>query len=135
MKRVLLALVDGIFFQYARATTAVADAEDGTVDTQVGVVGAVELVVVGCLCQLGSTIGQGREREGLVNGGDGERGHAVATEYQHAAIAVVAAILRTGIVGIGGAYLVLIPADRTGGKAVGVVLPRTTTIPLYIIVL
>ena len=135
MQGMLLALVNGIFLQYARATTAVADAEDGTVDTQVGVVEAVELVVVGCLCQLGSTIGQGREREGLVNGGDGERGHAVATEYQHAAIAVVAAILRTGIVSVGGANLVLVPTNRTRGEAVGVVLPWTTTIPLYIIVL
>lgn len=61
MQSVNLALVDGVFLEYAGTAAAIADAEDGTVDREIDVVGLAELVVVGCFCQLLCAIGQSRE--------------------------------------------------------------------------
>lgn len=61
-------LIDTILLQYARAARAVAETHDGTVDTEIGLALILEFVVVSLAGDVLSRIGQGGERERLVDG-------------------------------------------------------------------
>ena len=66
-QRVRTLFVDGIFFQHAGATAAVAQSHDRAVDAEDGVVGLRELEVVVGVIEIGSRIVEGGETEGSID--------------------------------------------------------------------
>ena len=79
-----------------------------------------ELVVMGFACNVLRGVGEGGEREGLVNGFDAENFASLCLQFNHSAVLVVATVLRMGVVDVLLADSTFPQTDGTGGFAVGV---------------
>ena len=79
-------------------------------------------------------VGQGREREGTVDGLDAEALASLGLELNVGAVLMVAAVLRTGIVDILLRDGRLPQADGAGLLAIGIVVPWSTTVPRQLLV-